>query len=133
MIIGASTTYLSNPAIGMTGNTYLGTLLHSNTASRNYTLPDQTGTVLLTTAYQLQVTYSTGTVSLSYASPIYLINSASPCNANLPAGVTNAVFTIRNVGTANVTVLPNGTDHVESLTSFILYPSNAINLVFYSG
>ena len=79
------------------------------------------------------VSYSTGTTSVTAASLIYLINSSSPCAANMPAGVSGTVFTIRNVGTANVTVTPNGADTIETLSSFLLYPTNAIDLVYYSG
>lgn len=79
------------------------------------------------------VTFVTGNHTLSTIESVILVNSSSPCIATLPTGVDNTLFTIRNVGTGTVVVMPNGTDTVENFSSFVLLPTNAINIIYYSG
>lgn len=47
MILAGASEILSSPGIAISGNAYLGNLIHANTATRTYTFPDTTGTVLL--------------------------------------------------------------------------------------
>ena len=81
-----------------------------------------TNTVALTTV---------GT-TLTTATRTLLVNSSSPCTINLPANATNTTFTIKNIGTGTVTIMPDGTDKIEtSLTSLTLLTTNSADLVYY--
>jgi hypothetical protein len=77
------------------------------------------------------VTYTTIGMTLTTATRTLLVNSSSPCTINLPANATNTTFTIKNIGTATVTVMPNGTDKVETLASLTLLTMNSADLVYY--
>lgn len=75
----------------------------------------------------------TGTVALSDAQKIVLINSATDCNVFLPAGVTDTLYRLRNIGAGKVTLVPNGDDTIENATSYEILTVNAFDLIFYSG
>jgi hypothetical protein len=133
MLWAGATELLANPGIVISGNTNVLTLTHHITTDRSITFPDVTGTVLLSTSYQRHVLFSTGNVNIPTTAPINLIQSATNCTAYLPPGVNDLTFTIRNVGTGQVVVVPNGIDTIENVTFFILLPTNAIDVVYYSG
>lgn len=75
----------------------------------------------------------TGTIALSNAQTIILINSATNCNIFLPIGVNDQVYRVRNIGAGLATFIPNGSNTVENAGSYQLKLTNAFDLVFYAN
>ena len=75
----------------------------------------------------------TGTIALSLAQTIVLINSATNCNIFLPVGVDDQVYRVRNIGPGAVTFVGNGANTVEDASTFLLRTTNAFDLVFYGN
>jgi hypothetical protein len=65
---------------------------------------------------------------------VILINAdAADVTLNLPAGIDQKRYHIKNTGTYNVTVDPNSTETIDGSTTFLLTPNIAISPIFVSG
>jgi hypothetical protein len=128
MIIGAANTYLSNPAIAITGNTYYGILSHANSGSnKTYTFPNFTGTVCLTssTLVSTQVPFSDANGLLtSSANLTYTVGTTST------GYLTIANTTVSSSSTTGALVVSGGVGIGGNINNSVTYadPSGTINL-----
>ncbi len=146
-LLGSSET-ISSPGIAIAGNAYLGNLIHANTATRNYTFPDTTGTVLLNNnvlGYALP-TLTTGYLNWTGSSWAFssggggmsnpmttlgdiIYENATPAPARLAGNINNAAYILSQTGTGTISAAPSwlgttGTGLVALQTSPIFTTPN---------
>lgn len=88
------------------------------------------------TVYGLTV-FTTGpqTLTLSTALRWYICNGNTLMTINLPtaAGFDGYTVNLKNIGTANVSIVPNGAQTIDGATSLTVPVLSSVNLIAYNS